>query len=74
MTEARVGSLPWFAGVFWLLLSMASHKLAALAFYVGDAFPRLERPAWSAAWKLIGAVNKCNKMATRCAIEAGAEL
>jgi hypothetical protein len=71
--EARVGSLSWFAGVSWLLLSVAAHGAASVSFRVGDRVKWLQRPAWWAAWKGIALVNKCNKWALRCAVEAGAE-
>ena len=64
MKEANIGSLSWFAGVFWYLWSVFFMWLAWVAFGVH----------WNwAAWRLIRLVNKCNALAYRCAIEAGAE-
>lgn len=73
MKEARVGSLPWFAGVFWLLLATLAHGLATAAFRLGDQFRQFQRPSWWTAWKFIALVNWCNRLAYQCALEAGAE-
>lgn len=64
MKECRIGSLPWFAGVFWLVLSCAAHAAATLAFKA-----RLNR----VAWLLIHATMRCNREAMACAVEGGAE-
>jgi hypothetical protein len=73
MKEATIGTLPWFAGVFWLLLSVVSHLSASWFFIIGDKSPMMKSPAWQAAWRMIRVTNWCNKMAYRCALEAGAK-
>lgn len=65
MKEAKIGSLPWFAGVFWLLLSTVCLGAGHLFFRIGCN---------RAAWKAIHYTNKCNRMAFQCAEEGGAEL
>jgi len=62
--EARIGSLPWFAGVWWLGVSCALHYLARGAARVG----------WvKAAWVLVGWTTRATAAALACAREAGAE-
>jgi hypothetical protein len=72
--EARIGSLSWYAGVFWLVGATLAHGSGLVAFRLGDRVKWLQRPAWWTAWKFISLVNKCNKWALRCALEAGAEV
>ena len=64
MTNVRIGSVPWFAGVWWLALSVPAHALARITFRTGW---------WSAARRLIAATNWCCAMSLKCALEAGAE-
>lgn len=64
MKVARIGCLSWFAGVFWLLCSWSITAGAKLTYHL----------RWNhLTWALIGAITRCNKLAFRCAIEAGAE-
>lgn len=62
--ECRIGSVPWFAGVFWLLLSFVPHVAARLAFHANWM--------WLAR-KSIDASQACLRQAVLCAIEGGAE-
>ena len=62
--SVRIGSVPWFAGVWWLALSVSVHALAWITFRIGW---------WSAAWRLIAASNWCCAVSLKCAVEAGAE-
>ncbi len=70
--ECRIGSVPWFAGLFWLGLSCLSHAASWGAFHVGDRLPWTR--AWRLTWLLIRATTWCNDMAKRCAVEGGAEV
>lgn len=72
MKEVRIGSVSWFAGVFWLLMSLGFQGLARVAFHTGE-IRIFQRPAWWATWKLIHLANRTNKLAYTCALEAGAE-
>ncbi len=65
MKEARIGSLPWFAGVYWLLIAMLFEALGYACLRVG---------AHRLAWRSISMTNKASRMAMQCAVEAGAEL
>lgn len=65
MKECRVGSLSWFAGVWWLLIALALQSLSWAAFYA-----RLNR----AAWVLIRLTCRAQRAALACAIEGGGEL
>jgi len=65
LRECRIGSPPWFAGVFWLVLSLVAHSLAALA---------IRLRAYRAAWLLIRVTQWCCRRAAECAVEGGAEL
>lgn len=65
VVEARIGSLSWFAGVFWLGLSWAFQGLVRLVLF-------LHLPnSW--AWALLGACQTCSGLAMQCAREAGAQ-
>lgn len=65
MTEAKIGSLPWFCGVWWLLLSLVCQGAVRVVL-------KLHLPnSW--AWKALKGGMACNKLAFQCAIEAGAK-
>lgn len=60
----RIGSLPWFAGVFWLGLSWVTHYIA-----LGAA-----RAGWMwLGWTALGWTVKAAQAATACAREGGAD-
>jgi hypothetical protein len=66
MHEARIGSLPWFAGIFWFLLGGAFYLSAWGVMYLRDG----------ASWlilKLSSVTAWCMEQATKCAKEAGGE-
>jgi len=65
MKEAHIGSLPWFAGVFWLTVATLFHTAAHAVFDLRVS-NRLCR------W-LIQQTNRCTRLANSCAFEAGAE-
>lgn len=61
--ECRIGSVPWFAGVFWLGLSCIAHYIA-----LGAA-----RMGWlSLGWAALGWTTRAARMAVQCAREGGA--
>jgi len=63
--EAPIGaSVAWYAGVFWLLVSIVSQQLVRAALLLH----------WNwAAWRALDAARYANRMAHACATEAGAE-
>lgn len=63
--ECRIGSLPWFAGVFWLILACLLSSFGRLALKL-----RLHRLSWA----FIMASNRACQTASRCAFEGGAKL
>lgn len=66
MKECRIGSLPWFAGVFWLTLAVLIQQAGWASFYARDVFAGFTLWACKTAdW--------CNDRARECAIEGGAE-
>jgi hypothetical protein len=65
-----IGSVPWFCGVWWLLLSLPLHGLARLTFWVGD---RVTRRVWRLTWVLIRWTNTCLAMTAQCSREAKME-
>lgn len=62
--ECRIGSLPWFAGMWWLSLSWAAHYVALWAARAGWLWL-----GWRALDWTVGAA----QLAARCAREGGAE-
>lgn len=56
--ECRIGSVPWFAGVFWLGLSCIAHYIALGALSLG--------------WAALGWTTRAARMAAQCAREGGA--
>lgn len=62
MSECRVGSLAWFAGVWWLTLSWAIHWLARWCARWG--------PLWL-AWVLVRWTERTAEAAVTCAKEGG---
>jgi len=64
--EARIGSVPWFAGVFWFGVGELFHGAAWAVLYVRDGLSWL-------ILKLIAVTEWCLAQAMLCAKEAGAE-
>ena len=62
--EARIGSLSWFAGVWWYVLGWALHRLAGLIFRFGGR-SRTVIPVLVASCY-------CLNLAKVCAVEGGA--
>jgi hypothetical protein len=62
--ECRIGSLSWFAGVWWLGLSWVAHVAARGA----------TRAGWfRVAWVLVGWTQWTTGQAVACAREGGSE-
>lgn len=63
-SHVRIGSLSWFAGVWWLALSVLTQALAWICLHIY---------LYRLSWAFINLAMKCNALAMRCAIEAGAK-
>lgn len=64
MSECRYGSLPWFAGLWWLGVCWAMHWAARGAVELG--WFRL-------AWVLVRWTERTSELSIACAREGGAE-
>lgn len=65
MTPCRIGSLPWFAGVWWLIVALVLQGFSRLALAL-----RLHLVSLS----LLILALRATRLATQCAVEGGAEL
>lgn len=63
--ECRIGSLPWWAGLWWLALGTAAQGAAWGVFYLRDGL------TW-ATYRLCGVAGTCFARSIECAKE-GAE-
>ncbi len=67
MKEAKIGTLSWFAGVWWFLLAVTFQGIAQGLFSVNLKW--LNPPTWFfLKWS-----GRFSAMAFRCAVEGGAE-
>lgn len=63
--ECRIGSLPWFAGVFWLILGASAYGVARGAFWTRDGL------TW-VTYRLCEVAGACYARSIECSRE-GAE-
>jgi hypothetical protein len=64
--ECRIGSLPWWAGVWWFTLGSGLHGAAWGAFYARDGLTLV-------CYRLCALAGACFAKSRECAREGGAE-